>query len=554
MFTKILLTSYLFFILGLGQWAAASELVVRAVHSGQNGEVSVLLNVPADIQPSAHQVNLVEDNKVTVPADAVTPFGKSEWNRALVLCIDKSGSINKKELDEIKNAVSLVLTGSFFKSQDQAALVSFENEPRFIPWASPREIAWRMDEIQNMKGRNTALYDALFDSLEHLSRNKSVPPPVLKRILLVSDGNNQGGVRKSIVDLKGKAVQAGVAIDAVLLHAKPSDEKTIRSLTEMTGGKLVTSAGAEDIAAAVEQIFTEIEKSTVVHFNRDVTVPGQTTSQVGIQVTNQSGKQFVSNKIPAKIPVYSPPEVIEDKQPEVIEDKRPEVIEDKRPEVIEDKRPEVIEDKRPEVTENKQPVFEKLTMKLLALLSCFQHYWPVLLAILLILSILLIVLILHSQKKPKKKPRKPVRFKPLEKNNNDKPTVIPPKTETLAPPQRRQTLVGGVCYPAPTANKPTAMLTCLAGSLAGQQFPIHQEIIEIGTNKSNDICITGDEYVSGRHASLCFENGALVLYDRGSSNGTFVEDTRVSDTGRTLKPGEKIRVGFNVFEVGAPPD
>jgi pSer/pThr/pTyr-binding forkhead associated (FHA) protein len=56
-----------------------------------------------------------------------------------------------------------------------------------------------------------------------------------------------------------------------------------------------------------------------------------------------------------------------------------------------------------------------------------------------------------------------------------------------------------------------------------------------------------DQFVSRLHALLRFENGSYVVYDLGSSSGTFVNETRIDYRGKRLKNDDCIRIGKSVF-------
>ena len=81
-----------------------------------------------------------------------------------------------------------------------------------------------------------------------------------------------------------------------------------------------------------------------------------------------------------------------------------------------------------------------------------------------------------------------------------------------------------------------------------REFPVDQEVINIGADSQNDLRIQ-DDYVSGSHARLRYENGGLLVSDLGSRNGTFVNGQRVSETARAIMPGDRIRIGETTFEV-----
>src|SRR5262249_45753528 len=71
----------------------------------------------------------------------------------------------------------------------------------------------------------------------------------------------------------------------------------------------------------------------------------------------------------------------------------------------------------------------------------------------------------------------------------------------------------------------------------------------IGRNPKNDLAIPQDVQVSGSHAYLHYDKGGLLIIDRNSRNGTFVNENKLTDTGCVLNSGDRIRVGNSTFEV-----
>jgi EmrB/QacA subfamily drug resistance transporter len=76
----------------------------------------------------------------------------------------------------------------------------------------------------------------------------------------------------------------------------------------------------------------------------------------------------------------------------------------------------------------------------------------------------------------------------------------------------------------------------------------------MGRDESADVVISDDE-VSRRHVVVSAEGSELVVQDVGSTNGTFVNDERITGP-RTLQPGDRLRIGETVFEFvpPAPPE
>ena len=125
----------------------------------------------------------------------------------------------------------------------------------------------------------------------------------------------------------------------------------------------------------------------------------------------------------------------------------------------------------------------------------------------------------------------------------------PPHAE---PKLRRKTVVGGH-FPSPQLGYPAATLVGIGGPVRGQRFSIEKEYYRIGSNIDNDLCIRGDTYVSGHHASLRYEQGTLFLADQGSRNGSFLNDRRVSGSPVVVRWGDHLRLGESVFQVAQEP-
>ncbi len=86
------------------------------------------------------------------------------------------------------------------------------------------------------------------------------------------------------------------------------------------------------------------------------------------------------------------------------------------------------------------------------------------------------------------------------------------------------------------------------GSLSGERFALGREPITFGRGDDNDVVLPSDN-ASRVHAELRAEGDAVVLEDRGSSNGTWVNGERV--TVRQLRPGDEIEIGDEVFRFEA---
>lgn len=94
---------------------------------------------------------------------------------------------------------------------------------------------------------------------------------------------------------------------------------------------------------------------------------------------------------------------------------------------------------------------------------------------------------------------------------------------------------------------PNAWLTVVKGSHEGEDYSIPPEDdpekrkITIGRNSYHDVVID-DESTSREHAYIIIEKNNYKIGDMGSSNGTFLNDKKIS-TPRILKDGDRIDIG-----------
>ncbi|HVB43870.1 MAG TPA: FHA domain-containing protein [Streptosporangiaceae bacterium] len=90
----------------------------------------------------------------------------------------------------------------------------------------------------------------------------------------------------------------------------------------------------------------------------------------------------------------------------------------------------------------------------------------------------------------------------------------------------------------------TAAVVGLQGALAGKRFAIGSRPVTFGRGDEADIVLSTPS-ASRIHAELRHEPGGYVLYDRGSTNGTWVNGATV--TVHQLRSGDQIMIGDDTF-------
>jgi hypothetical protein len=109
-------------------------------------------------------------------------------------------------------------------------------------------------------------------------------------------------------------------------------------------------------------------------------------------------------------------------------------------------------------------------------------------------------------------------------------------------------LAGGGLGPAPGLGGSGPRLVAVGGVAMGQIFPVAGQT-SIGRDPGNGVPLAMDTTVSRRHAVIAAEDGSYVIRDQGSSNGTFVNGARVTES--PLSPGDEVSIGGTRFRFEA---
>jgi hypothetical protein len=88
------------------------------------------------------------------------------------------------------------------------------------------------------------------------------------------------------------------------------------------------------------------------------------------------------------------------------------------------------------------------------------------------------------------------------------------------------------------------VLVMRTGPNAGVTYPLEGAEIYIGREAVNGVAINDTE-VSRKHAKLSLHGSTYVIQDLGSTNGTFVNNERITGT-QVLNTGDTVRLGENI--------
>jgi serine protease Do len=141
---------------------------------------------------------------------------------------------------------------------------------------------------------------------------------------------------------------------------------------------------------------------------------------------------------------------------------------------------------------------------------------------------LALLLVMRSGKKPAPVPA-PVAFTPASASVRTVP-VDPLPPPPLIPPKAAPINFGSIHV--------------TSGALAGSRFPIPKAGLKIGRDSAKNDVVVPDDTVSKEHAWIVPLDNEIVVIDRGSSNGTFINSIDTPGVNKVaLKSGDRIFIG-----------
>lgn len=503
--SSLLLTFLVLALAGLCQPDRA-RLRLGPVHIQKDESIEVLVELPEGVTAGASDFQLLEDGRATVRGAELKHFKDSGWTAAVVLVVDTSGSM-KKKLEQVKTALPDFV--SQFKGS--LALITFANEPTVAgTFDVPREqIVGRISQLRAVS-KETRLYAALDKALTLLETGQ--PQPQRQRIILVSDGEEESQQDSSYLDgVIDRASRRRVAIDTIWTARAPySSRDTMVRLSERTHGVHGDTQSADQIRAVLEQVTERIDGSLVVSFQRKVQAEGL-TRDLGVSL-NQAGVEPASMALETPIPRSAP-----------------------------------VGNGGPAPAGKEGPTW----------LDILKFVWEVIKDIhswLTAAGAVGAAYVIYTasygavrEYRPEDISRFPFTPWPYTSKVDNGGSNGGKKTGPVGQrPARRVTIVDH----GPTEKSSVLVLEGVKGPLKGERITIDKQYFSIGADPDNDLPISSDTYLSGKHAAIRASEDGWVLFDQGSTNGTFVDGKELtSESSHILQPGQVIRLGDSEFQV-----
>ncbi len=239
-------------------------------------------------------------------AQEISLFKEEDVPVSLGMVIDNSGSMRTKRERVNKAALTFAKTCN---PQDEIFLINF-NDQVYIDQDFTRNMDDLTDVLETLDARGgTALYDAIYLSLEHVREGKEDK----KALLVISDGEDRDSRYKfeSVLEFARES-GAGIYIIGLLdkegerSRAQKKAAKSLKELAEETGGKYFFPESVDEVEAICKEVAHEIRDQYTLGYKPSNTRRDGTWRAVNVKLnTNKNSKKLVAR---TKRGYYAPSE------------------------------------------------------------------------------------------------------------------------------------------------------------------------------------------------------------------------------------------------------
>ena len=408
---------------------------------------------------------------------AIQTLAEAETQLAILIAVDASGSMAGAPIDSVRSAIRSFTDR--VEENDLIGVLTFNDEVEVVcPFTTNMDTVKALVDSIKADGY-TELHHGVSEGLELLNANEDLPKN--KMLIVLADGKDTG-VAYTDDDVIEKAKQYGIPIFSIGYHTKEEKKylRVLERMAEKTGGQYNDAPSIKDIDDVYGSVYEQIRAQQSICFMANVFDADSMDHSIHVFVTTEEANGD------ANIVFQAP-----------------------------------MADKKAESN------------------------W---LIMAVIVAILIIVSYYMNKKnkdrseseKQKLLDEKEALEKELEdaKHARSEDTEADQKNMTEVvdhEPDPRQTVISG----RPTSAPPALKLYFDNGPLIGQSVDV-SDGMSLGRAESNSLTIS-DQTVSGSHAKIDFKSGVYVLVDLNSTNGTFVNGQKISET--TIKIGDRIQFG-----------
>ena len=470
-------------------------------------DMLVLASGPQGGPMAPADLTLQEDDRSGGHALGIVPFGDTGFGVAAVVAVDVSGSMAGSPLKIIRDSLYRFVSDA--RSQDSVGVLTIADDAQWdVPFGSdPGTLKARLQNL-HARGTQTRLYDGLLTAIGTFG-----PEQPQRRVLtLISDGHDEGS-RASLQQVLQMAREHHIAIDTIgLSRGSQAFFSVLKTLALQNGGSFHQVASDAELQNLIAHGMSGLKAQPVAVFDLPITKADGRLHHLAVQwrggAQTAGAIDFTAPKATGPVPFV-------------------------------------------------------------------KDHLPLSLAVIALACGALVAGLMAERNRRRRRraravfapalgaashpaaafrPRTETSFEDGPGNSDakvrrrDSTQAAPPVTGGVAAGSRagRATELAGVLLPA---DGVVAQLQATTGTLAGQAFPVPRGEFRIGAAPGNHLGLADDPTVSGRHATLVYQEPILILEDLQSTNGTRVNGELLRGARRPLRVGDEIQIGRTLFRL-----
>jgi hypothetical protein len=474
-------------------FSQAAPLQLMSAKEATPGAVTATVGVHVAGTPKPSEFLLRFDQTNAFQAREVKQASSSALETSVILCIDQSGSMGYGGVKQVQEAIRSSVTKKLGDGRLNVALWAFDTDVTKL-----RGFSTNMEELSKTAGEIgiRAARDnktKLYEAIElALAELRNYPKVGPKRLILVTDGKDDGSsITEQVVVNEANA--QSVIIDAIGFgKISDQDANLLARLAKSTDGYFIRATSSDELSRELRKLLS---------------LPPPRVFEVNFQYSASASSPKSSTAQLEFAAAGQPPALLNIQHPL--------------------STPQPVPSERKESKQGEDKKFD-LSILLWILIG--------------LIAIVGVYLLGRGKKKEE-----------VKHEITAVPELKPAPVDSEPSPEKRPRTMVAFMFPSPQKGQPAAYLEGITGKARGSQYRIEQKETRIGAGDDNDLRVE-DEFVSRKHATIRYDSGGLYLSDKGSRNGTFLNDAQLHLSAMALTPGDQIRVGKTVFRVKAPDD